>query len=229
MNPLFKIDELIESEISSLKQSGVWESECPVSINRLRIVRLSYWDFEGQHHTDGEVMVLDAVAESVQQIFTTLYTQKFPLAKVHLMNKYHGDDAKSMEDNNTSGFNYRLIIGGSRISLHGYGLAIDINPIQNPFIQFPEDEGQKAIAIYSPIRGREYANRLQHRSGKSFRPGMAEQVVTVFKENGFTVWGGEWDTPIDYQHFQVPRDVAEHLASTSPEEASSYFKSLLSK
>jgi len=229
INPVFQTDELTKSAISSLKQSGVWKSECPVPINRLRIIRLSYWDFEGQQHTDGEIMVLDAVAESVQQIFKTLYTQKFPLAKVRLMDSYQGDDAKSMEDNNTSSFNYRAIIGGSKISLHGYGLAIDINPIQNPFIHFPEDEGQKATAIYSPVKGREYANRLQNRSEKPFRAGMAEQVVTVFKENGFTVWGGEWDTPIDYQHFQVPRDVAEHLASTSPEEATIYFKSLLPK
>jgi hypothetical protein len=221
--PLFQIDILTTSEISSLKQSGVWKSDCPTPLDRLRIVRLCYWDFEGQEHTDGEIMVLDAVAESVLQIFKTLHTQKFPLAKVRLMDHYQGDDTKSMKDNNTSCFNYRAIIGGSTISIHAYGLAIDINPIQNPFIQFPEGRGQKARAIYGPEKGRQYANRLQHRPDKPFRPGMAEQVIDVFKENGFTVWGGHWDTPIDYQHFQVPRAIAEQLIKISSEEAKAYF------
>lgn len=219
----FQIDTLTAKEESSLEQSGVWKSDCPVPMDRLRIIRLSYWDLEGQEHTDGEIMVLDAVAEPVLQIFKTLYIQKFSLAKVRLMDHYQGDDVKSMEDNNTSCFNHRSIIGGSTLSLHAYGVAIDINPIQNPFIQFPEGNDEKAIAIYSPVKGREYANRIQHRPDKPFRPGMAEQVVEVFKENGFTIWGGHWDTPIDYQHFQVPRTVAEHLIKMSPKEAAAHF------
>lgn len=218
--PFFQIDKLNAEDISSLGQSQIWKDTCPVPLNRLRIVRVSSWDFEGHLHTDGEIMVLDAVAESVLQIFKTLYTQKFPLAKVRLIDHYQGDDAKSMNDNNTSCFNCRSIIGGSTLSLHAYGVAIDINPIQNPFVQFPEG---KDMAIYSPAEGRDYANRLQHRPDKSFRLGMAEQVVDVFKENGFSVWGGHWDTPIDYQHFQIPRPVAEHLIKLSPEEATAYF------
>jgi len=223
LHPLFQIDELATKEISALKQLGVWKSNCPVPIDRLRIVRLSYWDFEEQEHRDGELMVLDAVAEPVLQIFKALYAQKFPLAKVRLMDHYQGDDTKSMEDNNTSCFNCRSIIGGSTLSLHAYGLAIDINPIQNPFIQFPEGKDQRAIAIYSPDKGRQYANRLQHRPDKPYRPGMAEQIIDVFKENGFTSWGGHWDTPIDYQHFQVPRTMADHLIKMSPEEATAFF------
>lgn len=69
MNPIFEIAELTEKEISSLKTSKVWKSDCPVPIDRLRIVRLCYWDFEGQQHTDGQIMVLDAVAKSVMRIF----------------------------------------------------------------------------------------------------------------------------------------------------------------
>lgn len=229
MNLIFEVAELTEKEIFSLKTSKIWKSGCPVPINRLRIVRLSYWDFEDQQHTDGQIMVLDAVAKPVMRIFKTLYKEKFPLAKVRLMDHYEGDDTKSMEDNNTSSFNYRTIIGGSKISLHGYGLAIDINPIQNPFVQFPDNEKQKAIAIYSPVKGRQYANRLQNRPEKPFRLGMAEQVVSIFKKNGFTTWGGNWDTPIDYQHFQMPRDVAEHLIKLKPEEAISYFEKLTSE
>lgn len=224
----FHIDKLTDREIVSLKESGVWKRECPVPINRLRIVRLSYWDFEKQEHTDGQIMVLDAVAEPVLKIFKTLYEQQFPLAKVRLMDYYKGDDTASMEDNNTSSFNCRAIIGGSKMSLHAYGLAIDINPVQNPFVQFPEEEGQKSIAIYSPVQGRQYANRLLDRLEKHCRLGRAEQVVTIFKENGFSIWGGHWNTPIDYQHFQVSREMAEHLTKMDSEEAIRYFKTGLS-
>ena len=225
--PTFKIDELTLEEQSSLKSSRVWESDCPIPINRLRIVKLSYWNFEGKEQADGQIMVMDAVGDSVVQIFKTLYEKKFPLAKVRLMDHYEGDDAKSLNDNNTSCFNFRPIIGSTKLSLHGYGLAIDINPIQNPFIEFPENETKKSIAIYSPPEGRQYTNRLQSRPGKPFRPGMAEQVIDIFKKNGFTVWGGDWDIPIDYQHFQVTRDVAEKLIILPPQEAKIYFQSLL--
>lgn len=148
---VFKIDELTLEEQSSLKRLGVWKNDCPVPINRLRSVKLNSWNFEGKQQVDGQIMVLDAVAESVVQIFKTLYAQKFPLAKVRLMDHYKGDDAKSLSDNNTSCFNFRPIIGSTKLSMHDYGLAIDINPIQNPFIQFPENEIQNSIAIYSPL------------------------------------------------------------------------------
>ena len=172
----------------------------------LRIARLSYWDFEDKEHSDGQIMVLDAVAEPVLKIFKALYKQKFPLAKVCLVDHYKGNDTASMEDNNTSIFNCRAIIRGTKLSLHAYGLAIDINPVQNPFVEFP---AQKSLALYTPTQGRQYANRFLYRPEKLFRPGMAEQVVSIFKDNGFTGWGGYWDIPIDYQHFQVPREVAE--------------------
>ncbi len=226
-HPVFHIDKLTNNEVSSLINSGVWRSECPVPINRLRIVRLSYWNFEDKEHSDGQIMVLDAVAEPVLKIFKALYKQKFPLAKVRLVDHYKGNDTASMEDNNTSSFNCRAIIGGTKLSLHAYGLAIDINPVQNPFVEFPEEEAQKSLALYTPTHGRQYANRLLYRPEKLFRPGMAEQVVSIFKDNGFTGWGGYWDTPIDYQHFQVPREIAEYLAKVDSKEAVKYFKARL--
>ncbi|WP_062267831.1 M15 family metallopeptidase [Endozoicomonas arenosclerae] len=146
----------------------------------------------------------------------------FPLAKARLMNDYQGDDDASMEDNNTSAFNSRKITGGSkRLSLHAYGTAIDINPVQNPFVSF--DENNPGLSLYKPANGTQYANRQLVRFGKLFRTGMSEEISELFAEQGFIYWGGYWDTPIDYQHFQVSREMSEFMALAPAELASEFF------
>lgn len=198
-----------------MKANQVIKENSPVRCNQLSIVRFSYMDFDAHTHQDGEIMVLTAVAQHVENIFTRLHEARFPIAKARLMHHYQGDDEASMRDNNTSGFNHRAVAGGRLPSLHAYGLAIDLNPVQNPFIQLK----QEGSAIYQPAQGSVYANRLQPRPGKSNRKGMAEDAVRIFAENGFLVWGGHWDNPIDYQHFQVSRKLAERLAALPPEQA----------
>jgi D-alanyl-D-alanine carboxypeptidase len=192
-----------------LQQSGVIVAGAPVGCDRLVVVRFPYVDFNGVHHDDGELMVLAAVAPEVGQLFRRLHQRGFPLAQARLMDHYQGDDAASMQDNNTSAFNNRQITGGGPPSLHAYGLAIDINPLQNPFVQ-PDEQGGARI---SPPAATAYLNRLAVRPGKPVRQGMAEGVMTLFAEYGFTAWGGYWDTPIDYQHFQFSRRFAERLAA----------------
>lgn len=198
-----------------MKANQVIRENSPVRCNQLSIVRFSYIDFEGNAHRDGEIMVLTAVAQHVENIFSRLHEAGFPIAKARLMNHYRGNDEASMRDNNTSGFNHRAVAGGSLSSLHAYGLAIDLNPVQNPFIQLK----QGGSAIYQPAQGSAYANRLQPRPGKALRKGMAEDAVRIIAENGFLVWGGHWDNPIDYQHFQVSRKLGEQLAALPPEQA----------
>jgi hypothetical protein len=185
----------------------------------LRLVRFAYVDFDGRKQTDGEIMVLGAVASQVQAIFDTLYRRRFPLARARLMDHYGGDDGLSMRDNNTSAFNHRPVTGGSLPSLHAYGLAIDLNPLQNPFLRL-EAKGQAWI---SPPAGAGYANRLEPRPGKPRRAGMAEEVVQVFAWHGFPIWGGHWDNPIDYQHFQVSRKLAVRLAALPEPEGRALF------
>jgi hypothetical protein len=130
------------------------------------------------------------------------------------MNHYDGNDDASMADNNTSAFNDRAITGGGAVSLHAYGLAIDINPIQNPYAK-----RSGATLMFSPPSGVENANRLDDRPWKKPRSGMAEKVIDVFADHGFLTWGGYWDDPIDYQHFQVSRKLAEELAGLAPAQA----------
>jgi len=190
----------------------------PIGCERLRLIKFGYIGFDGQAHEDGEIVVLDAVADYVLQIFVELRKTSFPVAKAKLMNAYDGDDEASMADNNTSAFNVREIAGGGPISLHAYGLAIDLNPVQNPYAK-----RSGAILTFSPKSGADYANRLNDRPGKPFRRGMAEAVINIFADNGFLIWGGYWDNPIDYQHFEVGRTLAEKLLRSSSAKAGEIF------
>lgn len=216
-----RIIEIDQPACKALRDSGVMHATAPVRCDQLRIVRFSYVGFDGRQHDDGEIMVMAAAAEQVQSLFDALLQRRFAIAGAKLMNRYHGDDQASMRDNNTSAFNDRAVTGSSAPSLHAYGLAIDINPVQNPFLQF----GADGKATFSPEDGSRYANRLQQRPGKSTRKGMAEDVVALFAEHGFVIWGGDWDAPIDYQHFQTSRALAKRLAALSATEGRAVFSS----
>jgi hypothetical protein len=132
-----------------------------------------------------------------------------------------------MDANNTSAFNCRPITGGNQLSVHAYGLAIDINPLQNPYINNEYEVGKNQIEIM-PSAGMQYINRT------NIKPGMVESiinedketVVDIFRRNGFKNWGGNWDHPLDYQHFQVDREYAKKLANDHPEESAQLFESL---
>jgi hypothetical protein len=185
----------------------------PVGCDRLASVKFSYFGFDGRVHADGEIIVMAAVAARVARIFDRLLDLRFPLTKAQPINRYEGDDDASMADNNTSSFNDRPVAGGTSLSMHAYGLAIDLNPVQNPFL-----EGAGAMRHVSPDGGDKYLDR------KDIRPGMAETVVDVFADNGFLIWGGDWHDPIDYQHFQLGREMAEQLARLSSAAARDVFE-----
>lgn len=209
-----------------MKNTSVMSKTSPVSCDRLRLVTFSYYDFNLTGQDNGKIMVLDAVAPQVGAIFEQLYIQQFPIHKAQLLNAYQGDDNRSMEDNNTSSYNDRSIANTRTLSLHSYGLAIDINPIQNPILQFPKQKTGEIV--FTPATGIHYINRNMNRYQKPGRPGMAEPVVSLFAENGFLIWGGDWDQPIDYQHFQVSREMAEFMAYIPSQLASRFFSNYVS-
>jgi hypothetical protein len=197
----------------------VLKADAPVGCERLRLIKFAYIGFDGNLHEDGEMVVMDAVAEHVLQAFIELRKKRFPLAKARLMNAYEGDDDASMADNNSSAFNQRRIAGSSTISLHAYGLAIDLNPVQNPYLK-----RVRATLTVQPEAGAENINRLNDRPGKIPRAGLAEAAIDAFADNGFLVWGGYWDNPIDYQHFEVGRALADRLVHSTPELAHELFE-----
>jgi hypothetical protein len=198
---------------TDMKRHHVLNEGAPIGCERLRLVRFGYVDFSGQPHTDGEIVVMDAVADNVLRAFATLRDRKFPIAGARLMNAYDGDDDASMDHNNTSAFNVRAITGGGAVSLHAYALAIDVNPLQNPYLT-----RSSGALVVSPKAGADYVRR------QPIRAGMAEPIVDVFADEGFPIWGGSWHEPIDYQHFQVSRKLAEQLAQSSPAQARELFE-----
>ena len=218
---LADIQPVTPEHCALMTQQGVISDANPVACERLRVVTFRHHDFDGNDQQVGKVVVLDAVAKNVQIIFDTLYERGFVLSGARLMEAYEGSDEASMADNNTSAFNGRNITDGSSWSNHAYGAAIDLNPLQNPFISIGQD-GRATIAPAASARLS--VNRLDQRPNKAMLAGKAEEVVGVFADNGFINWGGYWNFPIDYQHFELGnKTFIKRLASSSPEDAERIF------
>ena len=203
---------------------NVLAAKSKVGCDRLRLVKFSYLGGDDKIHDDGEIVVMDAAAVHVLRIFENLREMRFPIFKARPMNEFDGDDNASMRANNSSAFNDRSVAGGSTPSLHAYGLAIDVNPVQNPFLVL-----SNAVVKIEPPAGAEYLDRMNERPGNPLRRGMAEAIVRLFADEGFLIWGGYWDNPIDYQHFQVNRKLAERLADLPPSEAAREFDQVVDR
>ena len=160
-------------------------SSIPSSVkNKLDLVSVKYYGFDGKLH-QGQIIVNKEIANDIVEIFKVIEKTKFPVEKVVPIVEYNWSDEKSMNDNNTSSFNYRFISGSRILSMHANGLAIDINPKQNPYVK----NGTSIPA------GSEY--KLKNMG--TIEPD--SKIVKVFKEKGWT-WGGDWKSLKDYQHFQ---------------------------
>jgi hypothetical protein len=210
------VARLLAIQCEAMRQQHVMSEGTPVGCDRLRSVNFNYVDFDGQARSDGEIVVMDAAAPHVLHLFTELFYLGFPIAHARPLTVYRGDDLASMNHNNTSAFNDRPVTGKTTLSLHAYGLAIDINPIQNPFIV-----RNGSLIVVLPPAGAGFTDRTL-RSTPQGR-GMAEHVVVDFCRAGFPIWGGSWSNPIDYQHFQVTRSLAERLARLSAPAAKKTF------
>lgn len=170
-----------------------WQPGCPVPIDDLRVVTMTYWGFDGQAHEGGQLMVHKDVADEVVEAFGEMYDARFPIRRMELIETYGGSDDASMAADNTSAFNCRPITGTTdRFSIHSYGMAIDINTVENPYVK-----GDTVL----PPAGSEFLDRTD------VRPGMIvknDVVVKAFKSRGFE-WGGSWKSLKDYQHFEAKK------------------------
>lgn len=172
------------------------ESGCTVPYEDLHYVGLLYVDFNGETQT-GELICNKAIAQDMVEIFYELYLNDYRIERIRLIDEYGGDDTLSMEDNNTSCFNYRVVDGTDSLSKHALGCAIDINPFYNPYVVFNRPtQGETYI---SPRGSEIYADR-----SRSFPYKIDENDLCyrLFTAHGFT-WGGNWNSSKDYQHFQI--------------------------
>ncbi len=168
-----------------------WRPGCPVAPEGLRVLRLSHWGFDDQPHA-GSLVVAASVADAVLEVFRTLYDQRFPIRRMEPVDAFGGDDDASMAADNTSGFNCRPAVasGPPHWSNHAYGLAIDVNPIENPYIL-----GGEVL----PPAGAEFVDRSVYRPGMAIDGGVLTQA---FAAVGWS-WGGLWHGSPDYQHFSA--------------------------
>ncbi|MCW5713369.1 MAG: M15 family metallopeptidase [Bauldia sp.] len=186
-------EPLPEAVIERMLASGSWQEGCPVALADLRYLRLGFIDFSGAVQ-EGEMVVAADVADAIVGVFRTLFEAGFPLERMQLVDDFAAADDLSMAANNTSAFNCRAVTGGTGYSQHSYGNAIDISPIQNPYVRV-RDSG----TLILPPEGAAFADRAD------VRPGMivAGDVVTAaFADIGW-VWGGDWTSLKDYQHFSA--------------------------
>ena len=158
---------------------------CP-SFDELRLVTLDHWGFDGEVKT-GELVVAASAASAIVSAFEQLYIEQFPIERMVRVDAYGGDDDASMAANNTSAFNCRKVTGGSSLSEHSFGTAIDINPVQNPYVN-----GGTVL----PPSGSAYVDRGRPAQGMIHRPG---PVTRAFDAIGWG-WGGDWNGLKDYQH-----------------------------
>ncbi len=159
-----------------------------IRLSDLRYLRLSYVDFDGKDQV-GELVCNQAVADDLLEIFKALYEARYPIRSIRLIDDFNGDDDASMAADNTSCFNYRRKTGMRQLSKHALGLAVDINPFENPYVR-PNR--------VRPADARRYADRTQdfpHKIDKN------DLCYRLFREHGFS-WGGSWRSVQDYQHFE---------------------------
>ena len=183
---VFTIDTIGPSVLSRIEGKS-YPKGCPVPLSDLRYLRLSHFDREGREHV-GEMICNKRIAQDLTDIFRELYQARYPIERMRLIDEYDADDEQSMRDNNTSCFCYRVISGSTTLSNHALGMAVDVNPLYNPY-----HRGQ----IVQPANARKYCNR---RGSFPYKIKQGDLLHRLFTAKGFR-WGGSWKAYKDYQHF----------------------------
>lgn len=188
--PVFEATVASIDDALATRMGASWRPGCPVPLTDLRYVTVSYVDFDGAVQT-GEVVVHAEVAESLTRVFARLFELRYPIRSMRLVDDFGASDDASMAADNSSAFNCRPILGGTAWSEHSYGRAIDINPVENPYVKG---------SYFTPDAGAPFVDRVA-------APGVIladDAVVQAFAAEGW-FWGGAWLPPYpqDYQHFST--------------------------
>ena len=166
-----------------------WRPGCPVPLSDLRLLTLTHWGFDGGVHR-GRLVVHEDYARALVSVFRRLFEARFPIRRMRLIDAYGGSDFRSIEADNTSAFNCRPVTGGGGWSEHAYGRAIDVNPIENPYVSGGTTSHRASIP---------FLDRSRIRRGMAYEGGA---LVRAFDAIGWG-WGGRWSSVKDYQHFSA--------------------------
>ncbi|HEX2128893.1 MAG TPA: M15 family metallopeptidase [Solirubrobacterales bacterium] len=183
--------EPIRGQVRERIVGSSWERGCPVGLDKLRLLRLDHIGFDGDVHR-GRLVVHARYDDRIIAVFRRLFRIGYPIRRMELIDRYGADDRRSMAADNTSAFNCRFVAGTSRWSMHAYGKAIDINPVENPYV---------SGSHVSPPAGEPFADRSRDARGMLHA---GDEVVEAFARKAGWEWGGAWPgTTKDYQHFSA--------------------------
>ena len=185
--PVFE-SSLIPPEVEARMRGVSYPEGAEIKLDDLRYLKLSYIDFDGSPQV-GEMVCNKAIASDLVDIFRALYEAQYPIRSIRLIDDFDGDDDASMRADNTSCFNYRKKVGVRELSKHALGLAVDVNPFENPYVR---------PARIRPAEARAFADRTKdfpHKIDKN------DLCYKLFRSHGFS-WGGTWRSVQDYQHFE---------------------------
>jgi hypothetical protein len=166
-----------------------WRRGCPVGPSALRMIEMTYWGMDDKPHTNGRLVVNARYADELVTVFKKLYDMRYPINRMEPIDRFKGSDFDSIEANNTSAFNCRRATGSSNWSQHALGLALDINPCENPYVS---SSGEVAHEDCVKFKDRDRDDPGVIHAG--------DEVVQAFESIGWG-WGGEWSGARDYQHF----------------------------
>lgn len=183
--------EEITDEIFARMDGKSFKADCTTERSDLRYIRVLHVDFDGNTRV-GEFVANKKMAQDIVDVFYELFLASYPIEKIVLVDDYDADDNLSMADNNTSCFNFRRVAGTSSLSRHALGMAIDINPLYNPWIY--ERDG---VTIIDPPGATPYVDR---QGDSPYIIDHDDLCYKLFIQHGFK-WGGDWSNSKDYQHF----------------------------
>lgn len=197
----FTVSEINEDVLKYINGKSYVEND-HIRLDDLRYLKLLHYNYSHEIQV-GELIVNEKIAEDVKEVFYELFSEEYEIGSMYLIDKFWtGDsvdsDTNSIEHNNTSAFNYRVVPNTDRLSNHAAGFAIDINPLQNPYVKYNSD-GSFA-KYYKDME--QYTDRKQ--KGKHMIT-HDDICFKVFTKYGFT-WGGDWNSSKDYQHFEKEAD-----------------------
>lgn len=185
--------QVFTAKVTRIQRAQVrysWHSGCPVTPSDLRLITMTYRGFDHHVHT-GRLVVNAAVTGKMIVVFRKLFEMRYPIRRIVPVDVYHGSDFASIQADNTSSFNCRDATGSSSWSEHAYGLAVDLDPCENPYVYANGYEAHK--------RCRKFVDRSLQDPGIIHA---GDPVVLAFASVGWG-WGGIWSGDRDYQHFSV--------------------------